>query len=64
MIKESSGNCYPISDVQYICHDTASIVIESLKEINCMKVSPHAIEIFEVKDAAKSPAYIDIEIAQ
>jgi hypothetical protein len=29
-----------------------------------MKVSPHAIEIFEVKDAAKSPAYIDIEIAQ
>ena len=47
MIKESSGNCYPINEVQYICHDIASIVIESLNEINCMKVSPHAVEIYD-----------------
>ena len=64
MIKESSGNCYPINEIQYICHDIASIVIESLNEINCMKVSPHAVEIYEVRDPALSPAYVDIEIAQ
>jgi len=64
LIKESSGNCYPINEIQYICHDIASIVIESLNEINCMKVSPHAVEIYEVRDPALSPAYVDIEIAQ
>jgi hypothetical protein len=29
-----------------------------------MKVSDHAVEIFEVRDAPKSLAYVDIEIAQ
>jgi hypothetical protein len=29
-----------------------------------MKVSAHAVEVFEVRDAASSPAYVDIEIAK
>jgi hypothetical protein len=29
-----------------------------------MKVSAHAVEIFELRDAPQSPAYVDIEIAQ
>jgi len=29
-----------------------------------MKVSAHAVEVFEVRDATSSPAYVDIEIAK
>jgi hypothetical protein len=29
-----------------------------------MKVSAHAVEVFEVRDASTSPAYVDIEIAR
>jgi hypothetical protein len=49
-----------------VCYGTTSaVIIESEKEIDCMKVSAHAVEVFEVKGAAaSSPAYIDIEIAQ
>lgn len=49
-----------------MCYGTTSaVIIESEKEIDCMKVSAHAVEVFEVKGAAaSSPSYIDIEIAQ
>ena len=49
-----------------MCYGTTSVVIiESEKEIDCMNVSAHSVEVFEVKGAAaaSSPAYIDIEIA-
>ena len=62
MIKESAESCYPINDVKSICYDTNSVIIESEKEIDCLIVSDHEVEIFEVKDALIKSSYIDIEI--